>query len=419
MIRSSSTGVRRSPLRLAAVGAMAAFALVLSACSATPTEGGDDTSGATDVGVTETTISLGASQTLSGPGAASCAPSTDAAALWFNKVNQAGGVQGRQIDFEVLDDGYDPARAIANVRSFQDKVFAMVGACGSATAAAIYKPLSEAGVPFLFPTNGVAEVVKPPSPGVFQILPLYEDQAGSLIRYAFEEEGEGSVFTVVNPLGAYQSVIDNSKATAEDLGGSFTSSAVAQLGTPDYTPIALQIKEANPDYVVMSMGGSDSGKFINALVAQNALPKKLILGTSASVAGSFLNSYETVAAEKIRFGSSVLLPLGEDNACGELLAGSTFANDPIAIIGCASAQAITTAMEQTVPLTRENLMATIESWTEQDAAPGVFAPLTFSADDHLGLATLYIVQPNERKFEAIAACPYGDEKAIDEPCSAI
>jgi hypothetical protein len=95
------------------------------------------------------------------------------------------------------------------------------------------------------------------------------------------------------------------------------------------------------------------------------------------------------------------------------------ANDPIAIIGCASAQAITTAMEQTVPLTRENLNATIESWTEEDAAPGVFAPLTFSKDDHLGLATLYIVQPKDRQFAGVAACPYGDDKAIDEPCSAL
>ena len=291
---------------------------------------------------------------------------------------------------------------------------------GSATAAAIYKPLSQAGVPFLFPTNGVAEVVKPASKGIFQILPLYEDQAGSLLRYAFEDTGKGSVFTVVNPLGAYQSVIDNSKSTAESLGGTFANSAVAQLGTPDYTPIALQIKEANPDYVVMSMGGSDSGKFVNALVAQNALPKKLILGTSASVAGSFLSSYETSAADKIRFGSSVLLPLGADNECGQLLAGSTMANDPIAIIGCASAQAITTAMENTKPLTRENLDKTIESWTEEDAAPGVFAPLTFTADDHIGLATLYIVQPNaDRKFNGIAACPYGDEKAIKEACKAL
>jgi len=170
----------------------------------------------------------------------------------------------------------------------------------------------------------------------------------------------------------------------------------------------------------MSMGGSDSGKFVNALVAQNALPKKLILGTSASVAGSFLSSYETSAADKIRFGSSVLLPLGADNECGQLLAGSTMANDPIAIIGCASAQAITTAMENTKPLTRENLDKTIESWTEEDAAPGVFAPLTFTADDHIGLATLYIVQPNaDRKFNGIAACPYGDEKAIKEACKAL
>lgn len=405
----------RRTAKLAAIGVMVAATLVFSACSSSSSTGGE---GATDVGVTSKSIALAASQTLSGAGASSCAPSTDAAALWFNKINQGGGVQDRDIKFTVLDDGTDPARALANVRSFQDNQFLMVGACASATAAAIYKPLSEAGVPFLFPTNGVAAVVKPASPGVFQILPLYEDQAGTMLRYAFADKGAGSVFVVVNPLGAYQGVIDNAKAAASAGKGSFLNSAVAPLGTPDYTPIALQIKAAKPDYVLMSMGGADSGKFINALVDQNAMPSKLVLGTSASVAGSFLQSYQTVAGDKIRFGSAVTLPLDPKSDCGKLFAGSTMALDPIAIIGCGEAQAITTAMSETVPLTRKGISKTLEGWTKKDAAPGVFAPLTFSKTDHIGLASLYIVQPKDRTFNTISTCPYGDDTEVKQACVA-
>ena len=108
-----------------AVVGLATLALTLAACGSgggrggTPGSGPDVDAEPTEVGVTEDTIFLAASQTLSGPGAASCAPSTDAAQMWFDKVNEDGGIDGRMIDFEVLDDGYDPARAIANVRTFQ------------------------------------------------------------------------------------------------------------------------------------------------------------------------------------------------------------------------------------------------------------------------------------------------------------
>ncbi|HET6299977.1 ABC transporter substrate-binding protein [Microbacterium sp.] len=399
-----------------AVG-VAALALILAACSGGGAVGAGGDSDA-EVGVTEDTIYLAASQTLSGPGAASCAPSTDAAKLYFDKVNAEGGIDGRKIDFEVIDDAYDPQRALANVRGFIDSKFAMVGACGSATAAAVYKTLSSAGMPFLFPTNGVAEVVKPAAPGVFQILPLYEDQTAALVQYGFEEFGAGSIFVVVNPLGEYESAIERAREAAEQGGGEFAGSAVAQLGTTDYTPIALQIKEAEPDFVVISTGGSDSAKFVNALVDQNALPAKGVLGTSAAVAGSFLNSYNVAAAEHLYLGSATQLPAAADNECIELLAGGDFANDPIAHIGCASAMGIVQAIRQTSPLTREGLMKTIESWSEEDVSPGVFAPVSFSAEDHIGLATLYIVQPKGSEFNVIAQCPYSEDDSAVGGCTA-
>lgn len=406
---------KHSRAGLASVGLISLAALVLTACAGGGGTGGDDA----EIGVTEDTIYLASTQTLSGPGAASCAPSTDAAKLYFDQINEEGGINGRMIDFEVLDDAYDPQRALANVRTFENSKFALVGACGSATTAAMYKTLSQKGIPLLFPVNGVAEVVKPSSPGIFQVLPLYEDQTAAMVQFGFEEFGAGSIFVVVNPLGEYESAIQDAKAAAEQLGGEFLDSAVAQLGTTDYTPIALQIKNAAPDFVVMSMGGSDSAKFVNALVDQGALPGSAILGTTGSVAGSFLNSYNEAAAEYIYFGSAVQLPPSPDNPCTQLLAGGDFANDPIALTGCASAMAIVQAIRDTEPLTRANLSATIESWSSEDTSPGIFAPFSFSAEDHIGLERQYIVQPDGPQFKVIAECPYSEELAADAQCTPV
>jgi ABC-type branched-subunit amino acid transport system substrate-binding protein len=390
-------------------------ALLLSACASTDSgsgggSGGGSTAGDTN-GLTDSSIALASSQTLSGPGAASCKGITDAAAKWFDHVNSTGGVQKRQIKYTVLDDGYDPSRAIANVRTLQPKNFAMVGACGSTTAAAIYKPLSAQGMPFLFPINGVGTLVKPATPGMFQVQPLYEDEVATLIAYGYGQSGKGSVYTVVNPLGSYQAVIDRSKTVAESNGGSFVGSSETALGTADYTPIALKIKQAKPDYVLMSMGGSDYAKLINALVAQDAMPAKLAMGVSAN--GAFANSYDQSAASKIRFASLEKLPLAPDSDCGKVLADSpSLAGDPSAIGGCAIAQLITTAIEETSPLTRSNVDKTIQGWTNKDAVPNVIAPVTFTATQHLGTTELYIVQPVAKAFKTLATCPYGSDASL-------
>eukprot|EP01036_Dinobryon_divergens_P007391 gene7391-9857_t len=65
-------------------------------------------------GVTDTTIFLGGSNALSGPVAAVCAPASYGAKAWFDKVNRDGGVHGRKIDYNVLDDAFSAQRAVSN-----------------------------------------------------------------------------------------------------------------------------------------------------------------------------------------------------------------------------------------------------------------------------------------------------------------
>ena len=408
-----STATKKS--RFAAVAAAAAiFALTLAGCSSS---GGGSEKEKAEVGVRDNVIYLGASNTLSGAGAANCTPVTTGAKLYFDKVNSEGGVAGHNINIEVLDDAYEPARALANMRTFENEKLAVVGACGSATAAAVYKTLSTKGIPYLFPSNGVAEVVNPAQPGIFQIIPLYEDQAATLIRYGFNEDGPGSVFVVANPLGETETAIANAEKAAKDLGGSFTSSVVTALGTPDYTPVALQIKKAAPDYLVLSMGGSDVAKLVNVLIEQDAMPTKLILATTSGVTGAFLSSYNKAAADKVRMASAIRIPAAPDSECAQLLADTKFAVDPIAIRGCATGQAVVKAIEETKPLTRANLIKTIDGWKDKDISPGVAAPLTYSPTDHIGITQLFMVQPDGTEFKTVATCPYGETAADQGDCS--
>lgn len=74
----------------------------------------------------------------------------------FEGVNRKGGVYGRRLVLESLDDAYEPEAAIANTRQLIDQrdVFALVGAVGTPTSTAAQPIATEAGVPYIAPFTG-------------------------------------------------------------------------------------------------------------------------------------------------------------------------------------------------------------------------------------------------------------------------
>lgn len=74
----------------------------------------------------------------------------------FDEVNRAGGVHGRRLALETLDDTYEPVAAIANTRKLIERrqVFALIGAVGTPTSAAAQPIAMEAGIPYIAPFTG-------------------------------------------------------------------------------------------------------------------------------------------------------------------------------------------------------------------------------------------------------------------------
>jgi branched-chain amino acid transport system substrate-binding protein len=106
-------------------------------------------------GVTSTTITIGSSGPLTGE-AAAAAGVLQGADGYFKYVNAKGGVNGRTIDFKYLDDAYDPAQTVQNVRELiqQDNVFALFSVVGTNENLAIRDYVNAAGVPQVFSAAG-------------------------------------------------------------------------------------------------------------------------------------------------------------------------------------------------------------------------------------------------------------------------
>ncbi|MEC9298266.1 MAG: ABC transporter substrate-binding protein, partial [Gemmatimonadota bacterium] len=66
-------------------------------------------------GVTDDTIVIGTWSPLTGPAALWGAVGRGAE-LYFDMINEEGGIHGRQIEFILKDDAYQPSRTVAAVR---------------------------------------------------------------------------------------------------------------------------------------------------------------------------------------------------------------------------------------------------------------------------------------------------------------
>jgi branched-chain amino acid transport system substrate-binding protein len=57
---------------------------------------------------------VGVTAALTGPPSSTYAPAVDAMRLYIDRVNAAGGVNGRKIKLVIEDDGAQPSKAAAN-----------------------------------------------------------------------------------------------------------------------------------------------------------------------------------------------------------------------------------------------------------------------------------------------------------------
>ena len=108
-----------------------------------------------DPGVTSTSIKIGGTFPLTGPASLyKTIPAAEKA--YFDYVNDHGGVNGRKIDFTILDDGYDPSKTVPLAQQLveQNKVFAVYGSLGTAPGLATWGYLNQKKVPQVLLATG-------------------------------------------------------------------------------------------------------------------------------------------------------------------------------------------------------------------------------------------------------------------------
>ncbi|MCU0579130.1 MAG: ABC transporter substrate-binding protein [Desulfobacterota bacterium] len=142
-------------------------------------------------GVTDTEVVIGMSTPLSGP-AALWGTTALGAKAWADYVNDKGGVHGRKIKVILKDDGYNPARAMANLTEMKGQIFAFCALLGTAVANATKDFFAENKIPLITAYANVRIWAKYPKDKlkyVFVSYPDYENEGEYLTNYAFKNLG--------------------------------------------------------------------------------------------------------------------------------------------------------------------------------------------------------------------------------------
>jgi len=251
-------------------------------------------------------IRIGAVLSVTGPASFLGDPEDKTLRLYVNRINQAGGVNGRQIQLIVYDDGGDAnrARTFATRLVEDDNVVAMVGGTTTGTTMAMRPVFEDARIPFISLAGGI-EIIDPVSPYTFKT-PHTDRMACEKIFQDIRARGLSRVGMISGTDGFGQSMRTQCLRVAQAAG--ITIVADEQYGPrdSDMTPQLTRIRNAQGVEAVVNAGFGQGPAIVTRGYAQLGI--RLPLYQSHGVASrEFINLATPQAAEGLRLPAAALL----------------------------------------------------------------------------------------------------------------
>ncbi|PWS38181.1 ABC transporter substrate-binding protein [Falsiroseomonas bella] len=251
-------------------------------------------------------IRIGAVLSVTGPASFLGDPEDKTLRLYVNRINAAGGVNGRPIQLIVYDDGGDAnrARTFATRLVEDDRVVAMVGGTTTGTTMAMRPVFEDARIPFISLAGGI-EIIDPVSPYTFKT-PHTDRMACEKIFSDVRARGLSRVALISGTDGFGQSMRTQCQRVAQAAG--ITIVADEQYGPrdSDMTPQLTRIRNTQGVEAVVNPGFGQGPAIVTRNYAQLGI--RLPLYQSHGVASAqFIQLATPQAAEGVRLPAAALL----------------------------------------------------------------------------------------------------------------
>src|SRR4030081_2790580 len=180
-----------------------------------------------DPGPTDTEIKIGKTMPYSGPASAyGVIGKTEEA--YFKKINAAGGINGRKINFISYDDGYSPPKTVEQARKLveSDEVLFIFNSLGTPSNSAIHKYMNAKKVPQLFVATGATKWNDPKDfSWTMGWQPNYQSESRIYAKYLLKEK-PGAKIAVLYQNDDYGK--DYLKGLKDGLGAKAASMIIAE-----------------------------------------------------------------------------------------------------------------------------------------------------------------------------------------------
>ena len=231
--------------------------------------GGGDT-GSGDASSPADKIVIGAALGLVGDAAPGDVPASEAMKYEVDRVNKAGGIDGKQVELIVKDMKSDPALGGTVTQELLDAgAQVIVGPAFPGMAAGVIQTAAKAGVPVLSACSTQPEYVVVGGSKAYLVAFGDNVQAAASAQYALEQ-GFKTAYTLTSPDLSYTARLPEFFSDAFAKGGGKTIGDDAfTIGQQDFAAQVTKIQalDPQPDVIYTGMFPPDTGVFVKQLRA--------------------------------------------------------------------------------------------------------------------------------------------------------
>ena len=202
----------------------------------------------------EPPIKIGVAVGLSGANSVVAPAVVQSSQLAVEEINAAGGILGRQIQLEIVDDasGAVGAQKAYDTLIFQKKVGAIISMETSAARNAALPIIARGKVPFIYTSFYEGRSC---SPWMYVNAWVPEQQVAPIVNYFWSTLKARNYFLVGNDYAFGRGMLDFTKKYIEKNGGKVVGEEYLPIDGSDWTPVLSKIRDAKPDALISATAG--------------------------------------------------------------------------------------------------------------------------------------------------------------------
>ncbi len=395
----------RSPGRRSALSRF----LVAAACTALPAVGAQAQFENRAEGISKDQVVVGTSVALSGTLAYMGKAIEEGMKVYFDEVNQKGGVNGRKIRLITYDDEFKPAKTVANAKLLveRDNALALVGVLGTPTVLAAYEYLQEKRVPMIGALSISDAVSTPPRDLIYALPSPQSTEAAAYIDYAVKNLNAKRVAILYQNDSWGKPAMEVAEKRLATHGMKVVESQTFERLATDLTSQVFRLKESNPDVVIVYALGQQAASFFKA--AEKLSWNPTVFGAGGLNDSKFI---ELLDGKPVKlYVASYYDPIDGNNpairqfvdAYGKMFSGNKPSS--LALMGYSAASVFTEALRRTgdqpsrAAITKA--MDGLKNFDQKIGPKITFEPITGSAYSRRGQTGVVLMELKGQRFVSL------------------